>query len=555
MPFRPPTPLFAIGLLVGACTGSVSLPGDPQGECELAQVPSAPSIVTPAGGELKQPGELIRFEASPAAPLSAETREAEFELFLLAGDQPTTKIWTGSLQTSGATLAVNLDEGSFEAGFSTLDAWQSYAVRSRVREGGAACQFSEWSGYQDFRLDDGSEALFNEDEIRDLEITLSPESFSAISAEALPPGCVPYSRNYYPGSVTFDGVTYDNAGVRTKGGCGSSRDLSGKASFKINLSDFGDGSSCPVTRRARGLKHLTVNNQVQDGSATHERLAYQLYDLVGVPVPRRAPIRVFVNNLGNPGVGPELWGLYLNLESIDRRFLERRYEGTAAEGMLYEGTYFCDLTPENKPADENGPETCFSKKFDVDCSEPALGGDPFTYAPLISFIDQIAALPNGGFYPAITNFVDFDAYLSEWAAETIMNHWDGAIFDIRNNYRVYHDPAANKWVVIPTGMDQSWNEGQRPIDPWVPANIIARRCLEEKACEDAFAARLKEVLTIFENANFPARAEAIRTQIAAEVAADPRRESGDFSGRVDATINFISNRPAQINAWLAQHGY
>ena len=139
-------------------------------------------------------------------------------------------------------------------------------------------------------------------------------------------------------------------------------------------------------------------------------------------------------------VNGEHWGLYLHLESIDRRFFKRRFEGVAAEGMAYEGTYFCDLVPGNLPP-VDGPETCFSSKFSGDCSTPAEGGDPFTYEPLISFVSQIDALPQDGFYPAVRDIVDFDSFLSQWAVESIINHWDGGIFEVLNNYRVYHDPG------------------------------------------------------------------------------------------------------------------
>lgn len=547
---RLPLKLLPVTLILFACDGTVTVTDDPDDKvplCAFEEPPAPPSFVTPADRELIQPEDALRFEASVTTELG-DAREAEFELHLVANGQPILKVWSAQFDDAGESPTIDLDEGRFETGFVALDTWQSYAVRARYRDGGDLCDYSEWSDFREFRIDDGSEALFDESIIRDVEIALSQESFDLINAEALPPGCVPYHRPYHPGDVTFDGNTYEGAGVRVKGGCGSSRNLGGKASFKINLNDYTSTDTCPESRRARGMKRITVNNGVQDRSHTHERLAYDFYDLVGVPVPRRAPIRVHVND--------ELWGLYLHLESIDRRFLQRRYEGIGGEGMLYEGTYFCDMTPNNLPGDPSGPETCFGSKFTEDeCSTPNAFGDPYTYAPLISFVNRIDALPDGGFYPAITEFVDFDAYLSQWAAETIMNHWDGAIFDIRNNYRVYHDPVYDKWVVIPTGMDQSWNAGQRPIDPWVPGNIIARRCLQEKPCEDAFAARLKEVLTVFENADFAAKAEAIRTQIADEVAADPRKEGNDFSQRVDNTITFIQNRPAQVNAWLAEHGY
>lgn len=538
---------IAIGicsLLVGCDSGSIYLPEGTvvvNPKCELPMQPAAPQILTPTLGELKQPGNAISIEL--AASVSGSARELELELWLLSGEgDPLVLVWTA--ESASETLDLSL--GEFELGFDALDSWKNYALRTRSREGGEFCDFSDWGDYQQFKIDDGSELYFDENIIRDVEITLSPASFQVINDEALPPGCVPYSRPYHPGTVSFDGVDYENAGIRVKGGCGSSRDLSGKASFKINLSDYSVGGDCPTTRRARGLKRITVNNQVQDPSHAHERLAYHFYDLLGIPVPRRAPVRVHVNG--------ELWGLYLHLESIDRRFFRRRYEGAGAEGMVYEGTYYCNLTPDNKP-ELMGPETCFSQKFSDTCSTPDPNGDPYDYSPLRTFIDQIDALSDEQFFAEIQTIVDFPTFLRQWSADAIMNHWDGSIFDILNNYRVYHNPFTDKWVIIPTGMDQSFNLNQRDVDPWQPSNVIAQRCLQVKECEDAYAATLRETLDTFDNADMVARTNAIVTQITAEVAADPRKESNNFQQRIDRTITFIEGRRAFIENALSTNGY
>ncbi len=532
--------LFSAASLYACDSGSISLPVGNALLCTAPEQPAPSTVLTPAFGDLYQPGDALQIQV--AAAEQEEARNLEFEIWLMAQDQPVLKIWGGQSTED----QIDVEASGFEAGFTALDAWKSYAVRTRTKIGEPECDFGEWGNYQSFRIDDGSELFFNEEVIRDLYISLPEESFEAIDREALPPECVPYHRPYHPGTVTFDGTVYENAGVRTKGGCGSSRNLSGKASFKINLSDYSTGDSCPQTRRARGLKRLTVNNQVQDPSHAHERLAYQFYDLLGIPVPRRAPIRVHVND--------ELWGLYLHLESIDRRFFRRRYEGLAAEGMAYEGTYYCDIVPINAPA-EMGPETCFSAKFSGQCSTPVPGADPTTYAPLISFIAQIDALDDENFYEGIQDIVDFKTFLNQWAADSIMNHWDGSIFDILNNYRMYHNPETSKWVILPTGMDQSFNLNQRNIDPWQPLNVIARRCLQIKECEDAFAQRLREVLSVFENGDFVARTGVISTQIAEEVAADPREETNQFAERINRTVTFIEGRKSFIENALSAHGY
>jgi len=329
------------------------------------------------------------------------------------------------------------------------------------------------------------------------------------------------------------------------GGCGSSRSLDGKAGLKINLEwDDPDLPGCPAPRRIHGQKHFTLNNQVQDPSAMHERLGYRFYRALDVPTPRAAPIRVFVN--GEP------YGLYLNVETIDRRFLAHRF--ASEDGMLYEATYYCDLVPANvPPADEDS--YCLTREFAPDaCSSPDPGADPEDYTLLRELVGAIDALPDGGFYPEIEQLFDFERFLSQWAVESVMGHWDNYAFDINNNYRVYHDPSTDRWSMIPTGIDQTFDTDQ---DPWAARGVLATRCLAEPACEAAFAARLRAANLELQALALAALVDVIYAQIADIVFADPRKEYGNasFDANVSALKLWIGERPAQVDGYLSAHGF
>ena len=159
-----------------------------------------------------------------------------------------------------------------------------------------------------------------------------------------------------------------------------------------------------------GLKHLTLNNMVQDPSFERERLAYQLYRGFGVPAPRAAHVRLRVNGAD--------WGLYLHLESFDRRFLARWFPSN--DGMMYEGGPFCDLVPEMIPP---GPsEDCFDMEFSTDaCDSPSPDQDPTDWELLRELAAQIAALPAGGFYPEVEAFFDFDEFLASFAITALLS--------------------------------------------------------------------------------------------------------------------------------------
>jgi hypothetical protein len=379
--------------------------------------------------------------------------------------------------------------------------------------------------------DNPNAEVFNPAVIAKVWLEIPPASWQAIDDEALS-GCEPMYRSYHPGSVRIGDSEFPGSGIRVKGGCGSSRTLDDKAAFKANLSwDDPAIEGCAESRKYLGLKKFTFNNQVEDPSHTHERIGYDFFSKLGVPVPRAAPVRVHVNN--------ELWGLYLNVETIDRRFLKRHFD--SKKGMLYEGDYGCDI----------GEEACFEEKFDTDeCDGNREGYDPTDKTPLRALHARLAAIPSNDFYPAINEVFDFDTYLTFWAAAAIMGYWDGYPSD-PNNYRIYHDPSDDRWTLIPSGIDQLF---EKNVDPFEPTGMLSIRCLAEADCEAAFRKRLAEVIEIFEASNYPAMARSIAKQVRAEVEADPRREMSveDWREAVDSTIGYIERRPGELRKLLAR---
>jgi hypothetical protein len=551
------SPLVCAALLGAAgCTGAITGGGEPGGpeDCPATNsAPDAPTVTSPEAGRVDIVGDELTVVASPFVDPDGDPHlETQWEIWQVAGGSPVQRVWTASSDDPLRLTQVALADGVFEVG-AGLAQDKTYEVQVRYRSGDGCPSWSAWSQPRRFGTDDGSSYFFAEERIADVYLDVPQSSLDAINAQARPPGCVPYERQSYPAAMTYEGQLFDGVGLKTKGGCGSSRDLSGKPSWKINLEwDDPAVAGCPVTRRLHGVKRITLNNEVQDGSFVHEHLAYHLYRLMGVAVPRTSNARVHVNG--------EYWGLYLNLETVDRRMLGRWFESN--DGMMYEGTYSCDVIRSSVPATDdhdNDVSQCMGREFKPDaCSTPDPGADPQDFSRIRQLVAQLEALPPGGYYPEIEEIFDFDALLSMWAVDAVINHWDGFVYQIMNNYRIYHDPSVGKWSVIPSGVDQTFQlNAPRTVAPFSPSNIVARRCLEEADCRAAFAARLEQVLTVFESADLPSRARAIRDRIAADVQADPRKEVSynGFLDRVEQTIQFIENRPAVIRADLAANGF
>lgn len=524
-------------------SGGVSCPPDAP--------PLPPAITSPEPNRIDILPDTLVISSSPFSdPDKGDEHGAtELEIWTVNNGNLDERVWRAQLTDKTNLTTANLKLGTLQGSALTdggLAEWTDYAVRARYLDDHGACsQASAWSAPVHFRTDDGSTYLYDPTVIREVRLFIPKASWDAIDAEAIPPGCVPYKRNYYTGSLTIDGQVYDGVGIHVKGGCGSARNLGGKAGFKVNL-EWDDPSvpGCPPSRKIFGQKGLTLNNGVQDHSFTHERLGYMLYKEMGIATPRAAHVHLFVNN--------EDWGVYLNVEGISRRFLSRWFGSN--KGMLYEGTYWCDILPQNMPVgtDDSG---CFTREFEPSaCSPQDPAGDVEDYELARQLAQKIQALPVGKFYPAIEEFFNFDTFLSQWAIESMTSHWDAYEFSIINNYRVYHDPSTDKWQIIPTGIDQTFGSNQ---DPWAVSAVLAARCVSEPTCNAAFAARLKKVSTIFQTFDLATKAQTIHDQIAPGIQADPRKEYSfnEFNNAHQATLSYFIQRPPQIQSYLASHGF
>ncbi len=528
---------------VSGCGGETSLcPG----------MPETPTILQPVVGRIDVTDGDLRITTSPYINPEPDPHVAsELEIWTVSAmGERRERVWAAAIVAPvdpARLTSVTLADGAFEGialPQATLAGWTDYVVRARYRDGCGA--WSGWSADRPFRTDDGSTELFDPTRIRTVYLDIPPASLAAIDAEAVGPWPYQPQRSYQAGRLTFEGQVFDGVGIKVKGGCGSSRHLSGKAGLKIDL-EWDDPAvpGCPASRRLYGQTHLTLNNMVQDPSFERERLAYILFRAMGVPAPRAAHVRVVVNG--------QDWGLYLHLESFDRRFLSRWFP--SKNGMMYEGGPFCDLIANQIPP--VGGLQCFDRGFTVDACDPAQpGDDPDDWSLLQALAGQIAALPAGQFHPGVEGFFDYDEFLTSWAVGSVINNWDGYQYGNVNNYRVYHDPATDRWALLQSGLDNTWDSNPN-FDFWGASAILATRCLQEPGCKAAFAAKIAQANDTLEALDLATEAERIQTQIAADVASDPKKEvSTDRARQAHASlVSFIRGRPAAVRANLAAHGF
>ena len=270
---------------------------------------------------------------------------------------------------------------------------------------------------------------------------------------------------WFSATVTVDGEIHAEVGVRKKGFVGSQSDT--KPSLKLRFDRYVDGQWLGGV-----MERMTLNNSLQDPSFVNTCLSYRVFAAAGNPAPRCNFATVSVN-------GTDL-GLYIHVEEIKAPFLLRHFE--RADGNVYEGNV-SDFTPVYRGT--------FEKKTNEDADD-------------WSDIDAVVAAladPTDAGLEALGEIVDLDRFLSFWATEVLVGHWDGYTGD-RNNFWFYREPGG-RFVFIPWGVDDTFHllDDPNPFDnisdppPSVLAlTAIPNRLYNHPDWRAKYVTRLKEIL-------------------------------------------------------------
>ncbi|MCY3559659.1 MAG: CotH kinase family protein [bacterium] len=327
----------------------------------------------------------------------------------------------------------------------------------------------------------------------------------------------PFAKIYtwFPATVTVDGETHTQVGVRKKGFIGSQSDT--KPALKLRFDKYVDDQSLGGV-----MERMTLNNSVQDPSMINTCLTLEVFAAAGSPASRCNFATVSVN-------GKNL-GLYVHVEEIKAPFLERHF--ATSEGNLYEGTV-SDFTPEFRGTIE--------KKTNEDADD-------------WSDIDAVVAAlqdPSDAGWADLSLMVDLDAFATFWATEVLVGHWDGYAGN-RNNYWFYRDPGG-PFVFLPWGTDGTFHLEDDPnpfdniSDP--PPSVLALTAIPNRLYNDSYwraryVDRLKHLLeTVWDEEALLARVDEMAAIVQEHALPEDRAEAAADAERVR---QFIKTRRTEI---------
>jgi hypothetical protein len=334
-----------------------------------------------------------------------------------------------------------------------------------------------------------SVALYDENKVVDIYLTFPPGEFERLKAPPAPtvPVTLPDPRWVRCG-ITFEGQTNADAHCRRKGEP-TSWPLEGKPQMIVRFNLINKQG------RFRGLRRLNLERFDGHAAPIRDRLGMWMMREAGLDAPRVNNARVFKDG--------QLLGVYLNVEAVDKEFLEDHF-GPEGLGNLWES--FDEL----KTNEDMRNETRLFDLDDMILTEPLTG-------------DHTA------FFRKLDEMMDIDQVLRLMAAETAMLT-DDNFSNGSDNFYLYDHPSRG-FMIIPWDLDTILTGDTATADasPWEfwgtsPPNKLRQLMNQNQAWRAKFVDYVVEyrdrLLT-----HLPDRVDYICDQIGPAVAADPTATS------------------------------
>ena len=369
-------------------------------------------------------------------------------------------------------------------------------------------------------VEDLADWVFDHSIVHRVDINMSEASLNELRRFSEPYN----STHWVEASLEFDGHYMESVGVRLKGRWGSWRSIDSKAGFKIDINRYVDGQNL------YGLETLTLNNMVVDYSFVKERLAYMVYEAMDIPHPRNSYADVYING--------ELYGLYLNMESPDEKYINRFYDDNT--GNLYDADY---IMYDNGGYDILDFYESLAPLFELEEGDDVGGEDISEIAEVLTYAES-----SGYFMGDTEEYIDWDYHTRMMAAEMWVGQIDGYSLN-RNNYLVYFDPSTDLVTVLPWDHDYAFLRDRDWGFSWLnPTGRLSADCVASFTCREMLKARIRQVNHLADGLGLAQTLSDTDDMIRPHILADPRRETdiGTVDYYQSYLYQWISNRTGEL---------
>ena len=350
------------------------------------------------------------------------------------------------------------------------------------------------------------EEFFDDSTVHDIRLTLNSKDWAALKQN--------FKENiYYPAALKWNGVTVNNVGIRSRG-LGSRSGT--KPGLRVDMDRYN------ANQTFVGLKSFVLDNLVQDPSMLRERLAMAFFRRMGLPAPREAHARLFVNDT--------FVGVYALVETIDKGFLGRSFGadskgGTENDGYLFEYDYTREYRFEYLGTNYDEYKIFQPKTHESDAKAKIWG-------PIVDMIKAINDTPDSIFEREVSAYLDLSTFVKHIAIENFLAEDDGVLgYAGLNNFYLYRFEDSKRTQFLAWDKDNTFHNLDFDIMKGVNENVLARRTLAQPQ---------------YRNRYFDALLEAGKSAMEP----DPDAEKTDSRGRPVALPGWLEREVVRMTAQI-----
>ena len=374
------------------------------------------------------------------------------------------------------------------------------------------------------------QTFYDENTIQDIRIVFSQSNWDALldAAEA--------SDAYVQAtSVTINGTLIENVGVKYKGNSSYNASYN-KNPFHIELDTYQD-------QDYQGYTDIKLNNVIYDPSFVRETVAYNI---------TRKYMHAPLSNYANVYVNGTLIGLYTNVESISKKFVDSHF------GSKTNAFFNCSPPAGAGPSTTNLPNLAYLGTNSTSYESAYEMKSDTGWDDLINLTNTLSNNVTN-----IETILDVDRALWMLALDNVMVNLDSYIGQFKQNYYLYKDDNGRfnpiKWdfnmcfgTFNMTGSSGSsgtltTTTSKRQLSHTLHSTEsswpLVQKLLAVPTYKKKYLAHYKTILTEnFSNNSYYATAQAFQTLISASVSADPNK--------FYTTAQFTSNMTTDVSVGM-----
>jgi spore coat protein CotH len=323
---------------------------------------------------------------------------------------------------------------------------------------------------------------------------------------------------YYTADLLWRNIRVRNVGIRSRG-LGSRNPT--KLGLRVDMARYTTG------QKFVGLSTIILDNLWQDDALIRERLAFTMFERLGMAAPRESFCRLFINN--------EYQGVYAITEEIDGDFV-RRVTGET-DGTVLEYHYVRDWRMEDL-----GAAASYKPLFEP--RTHILDADSTLYNPIQEMVREINGPDDAVWRQRVEEYIDLTQFVAHAAVEAFIGENDGLLgYAGMNNFYLYRHQGSKRHRVFPWDKDNAFLFIDAAI-PTTDANVLFRRAMGQADLREVYLSTLEQAARLAATDDFLAfEVERLTAQIFEAARADTKKQFAN--DRYDAAVQFMRDFAAK----------